>query len=254
MLHVNRFLTATAEVHTADNVSITTVNTVTFLTSFACNNEYLGDDSSARSTFRSGNADAMAVKSLGPHWSLGAFSSLTTSSFNNTKLKASLAPAIEYNIFPYSESSRRAFAFSYFLALQSLRYDEVTVYDETQQILLQQRLEADLEFEQPWGSASASLSVSNYITDFSQSLSDLYRIQLFAYAEIRIVRGLSVFGWGNVSRIRDQIFLPKEEASEEDILLGTIQLPTDFAFSTSIGLSYRFGSIYNNIVNPRFGI
>ncbi len=70
---------------------------------------------------------------------------------------------------------------------------------------------------------------------------------------MRLVRGLSVFMFGNVSRIRDQVFLPLEEASEEEILLGNVRLPTSFEYGMSVGLSYTFGSIYNNIVNPRFG-
>lgn len=214
----------------------------------------IGDDETVTSVIRDGSVDGMIVNSLGSQWSLGGFASMTTSSFNNTKLRASVSPALEYNLFPYSESSRRALTLSYFLALESLNYEEVTVFDKTDQILLQQKFEAELEFKQTWGSASGSLNFSNYITDFSVSLWDLYRIQLFGFAEVRIVRGLSFFVWANASRIRDQIFLPKEEATEEDILLGTIQLPTDFAFSATVGFSYRFGSIYNNIVNPRFGI
>lgn len=30
-------------------------------------------------------------------------------------------------------------------------------------------------------------------------------------------------------------------------------LATDYEYELSIGISYTFGSIFNNIVNPRFG-
>jgi hypothetical protein len=58
---------------------------------------------------------------------------------------------------------------------------------------------------------------------------------------------------GNVSRIRDQIYIPLEELSDEDIYLGRRQLPTDSSLEISTGISFRFGSIFNNVVNNRFG-
>ena len=164
-----------------------------------------------------------------------------------------MSPALEFNLFPYAESSRRQVRFSYFLNLRSFDYDEVTIFDKTSEVLLHQQFATRLEFEQPWGEASASFEASSYLTDFSETLLDLYRLQMFGFLQVRLVRGLSIFGFGNISRIRDQVFLPKEEASEEEILLGNVRLPTSFRYRLSVGLSYTFGSIYNNIVNPRFG-
>lgn len=39
----------------------------------------------------------------------------------------------------------------------------------------------------------------------------------------------------------------------EEILLSRKQLQTDYTYSTSLSLSYSFGSIFNNLVNPRLG-
>ena len=36
------------------------------------------------------------------------------------------------------------------------------------------------------------------------------------------------------------------------VLLGRRQLATDFEWRLFVGLSYSFGSIYNNVVNSRF--
>ncbi|MDZ7341730.1 MAG: hypothetical protein ONB27_10280 [candidate division KSB1 bacterium] len=47
--------------------------------------------------------------------------------------------------------------------------------------------------------------------------------------------------------------LPLAGATLEEVLLRQRQLETSYNYWTSIGLSYTFGSIYNNIVNPRFG-
>ena len=58
--------------------------------------------------------------------------------------------------------------------------------------------------------------------------------------------------FGDYSRIRDQINLRKGSASPEEVLLRQRQLATGFSYFFGFGVSYRFGSIYNNVVNPRF--
>jgi len=56
-----------------------------------------------------------------------------------------------------------------------------------------------------------------------------------------------------VASVHNQISLPRGEASLEDVLLRRKMQATEYQFSTSFGLTYTFGSIYNNVVNPRFG-
>ncbi len=211
------------------------------------------DDTTITSTRRNGSLRGLVVKSLGPQWSAGVFGRLSTSSFNNTALSFSASPAIEYNLFPYAESSRRQIRLSYMLNLRGFDYEEITVFDKTSELFLHHQLAARLEFEQPWGEASVSFEASSYLTNFEESLLDLYRLELWGFLQVRLVRGLSMFTFGNVSRIRDQVFLPFEAASQEEILLRNVRLPTSFEFGLTVGLSYTFGSIYNNIVNPRFG-
>ncbi len=52
--------------------------------------------------------------------------------------------------------------------------------------------------------------------------------------------------------MRDQIFLPRRGASDEEVLLRQRALNTNFSYFGSVNVSYTFGSIFNNIVNPRF--
>jgi hypothetical protein len=47
--------------------------------------------------------------------------------------------------------------------------------------------------------------------------------------------------------------LVKAGATTEEVLLRRRELATQFQYFTSFGLNYTFGSIYNNVVNPRFG-
>ena len=70
---------------------------------------------------------------------------------------------------------------------------------------------------------------------------------------IRITRGLEVEVDGRASRIRDQISLPRRDATPEEVLLRLRELRSGYDLQFQFGLSYRFGSIFNNIVNPRFG-
>ncbi len=58
--------------------------------------------------------------------------------------------------------------------------------------------------------------------------------------------------FGNFSRVRDQVFLPRRGASDEEVLLRQRDIDTDFDFNLNVSLRFTFGSIFNNIVNPRF--
>ena len=51
--------------------------------------------------------DWLVVKALGEHWSAGARGSIRSSTFENTEAAISIAPAIEYNVYPYSAYTRR---------------------------------------------------------------------------------------------------------------------------------------------------
>ncbi|MEP6905871.1 MAG: hypothetical protein ABI875_07280, partial [Gemmatimonadales bacterium] len=64
-------------------------------------------------------ANQLLVKSLGAHWSAGERASLTSSTYYNQKLFARFAPALEFNIFPYSEATRRQLTFQYSVGASS---------------------------------------------------------------------------------------------------------------------------------------
>lgn len=53
--------------------------------------------------------------------------------------------------------------------------------------------------------------------------------------------------------VRDQLSLSNEGATEEEVLLHRKEIATDYDYRFSIGFRYTFGSIYSNVVNPRFG-
>ena len=70
--------------------------------------------------------------------------------------------------------------------------------------------------------------------------------------DVRLFKGFTFDMFGSVSRRRDQLSLRRGTASTEEILVRQRELATGYSYDIGFGLSYSFGSIYNNVVNPRF--
>jgi hypothetical protein len=199
--------------------------------------------------FRNGeDLENLIVKSINEHWSFGGEINFRSSTFNNYKFQAEFMPAIEYNIFPYSQSTYRQLRILYGIGYSTNYYNDTTIYNKINEGLFIHSLRMGYEVIQKWGSIDISLESSNYLHDFSKN-----RIELGAHLDIRIVKGLSFSFFGQVARVRDQISLARGEFTEAEILLRLQEMATGYYYHAGIGLSYTFGSIYNNIVNPRFG-
>jgi len=209
---------------------------------------FIVDDEEIKSYSRSGSFSGMIVKSINEHWSIGGWLNIRSSTYDNIKLSVSPAPAIEFNVFPYSQSTRRQLRILYLLGFISAKYREETIYDKTYERLLKEALSVTLELKEKWGSISTTLEGSHFFHDFNKN-----RLEIFTDISLRIVKGLSLNIFGSYSRIHDQLSLPKAGASLEEVLLRRRMLETTYDYWASIGLSYTFGSIYSNVVNPRFG-
>ncbi len=208
----------------------------------------LGGGDVYESTTSGYGTHGLVVKSLGEHWSVGGYLEAESSTYSNIKLSLSAAPAIEYDLFPYSESTKRQLRFLYRIGLTRARYHEETVYLRTAQTLVQESLNIAYEVVRPWGKASVQVQGSHFFHDFSKN-----RLELEAELELRIWRGLSFEIDGSYGRIRDQLALSAGGASLEEILLRQRQLATGYNYSFSVGLNFSFGSTRSNVVNPRFG-
>jgi hypothetical protein len=138
--------------------------------------------------------------------------------------------------------------FQYTVGHDYHRYRDVTIFDKLREQLVDHRAEVGLSLRQPWGSANAQMSLTQYLTNPSK-----YALGTFGFGDFRVFKGFSVNFFGEYSRTRDQIYLPRGEASTEEILLRQRQLLTGYQYFFNFGISYSFGSIFNNIVNPRFG-
>ncbi|MFV1987997.1 MAG: hypothetical protein ACC682_12010, partial [Gemmatimonadota bacterium] len=186
------------------------------------------------------------VWSLTDHWSLGAFYQAGKSTFANYDLQVEVGPAIEYNIYPYSESTRRQFTFSYQVGVQHANYIEETVFLKTKETRPRHSLSGGLSIRQPWGGAFGFTQFSQYLHDLS-----LNRFEVFVGADFRVFRGLSLNFNTRYSRIRDQLNVPAGDATDEEVLLRQRILQSGFEYRFSVGFSYTFGSIFSNVVNPR---
>ncbi len=193
------------------------------------------------------NANGFVVRSLGPHFSAGATSSASKSTFGNLDLSFRLAPAIEYSVFPYAESTRRLLTINYSVGFSAFDYTQETAFFKTSERLPDHQLQVGYEVTQPWGSAFGSISGQQYLHD-----TNLYSASAFVFARIRVMKGLDLNFNASASTIYNQISVPRVGATERDVLLNRRQLVTPYRASGSVGLSYTFGALLNNIVNPRF--
>ncbi len=209
---------------------------------------HLSETETFETVTRNSGVDATIVMSLTQHWSAGLLGNAQSSTFLNYDLRLRIAPGIEYDIFPYSQSTRRMLTLQYTIGFDSHNYREETIYEKTQEKLLDHKLTTSLSLRQPWGTATGSVDFSQYLTDPSK-----YSISAFGGTNVRLFKGFSFNIFTELSRTRDQIYLPKGEATTEEILVRQRQLATGYQYFLNFGISYSFGSIFNNIVNPRFG-
>jgi hypothetical protein len=160
-----------------------------------------------------------------------------------------LAPVLEYSVFPYGEATRRSFTFQYAMEAVYQDYRDQTIYFKDEESFVTQSLSVSLSLNRPWGSAFTAMEGAHHIDDF-----DLHHVTLFGGVSVRLGRGLSLSLSGNASRVRDLVSVAAgADDSIEEVLLRRRQFQTDYRYSTSISLSYSFGSVFNNIVNPRLG-
>jgi hypothetical protein len=208
--------------------------------------DYEGEEIHSRSESR--GFKGLFAKSLGPHWSAGVFLTGASSTYENIRTKFAVAPAVEFNVFPYSESTRRQLRFTYWIGTNLVRYREETIYEKLRENLPQHGLGATFEVKRGWGTISTSLEAQNYLRDFGKN-----RLELNTEISIRVFKGFSFEVHGGGARIRDQLSLPRRGASIDEVILQRKQQATSYSYYMMAGFSYTFGSIFSNIVNPRFG-
>jgi len=211
-------------------------------------NRYELSDGALASYQHSIGSNALVAKSLTARWSAGVSGSVSSSKYENFKLAVRAMPSVEFDVFPYKESSRRQLIFRYGVGVRAFSYDSTTIYEKVREARPAHELTVASEARQKWGSLNVGVIGTQYLDDLSKR-----RLVLNGGATWRIVRGLEFNVFGSYELARDQLNISRGTLDDEDILIRLRQLRSGYNYFTSIGLSYTFGSIFNNVVNPRFG-
>lgn len=210
---------------------------------------YDTEDGTITGTTSSQDANGLYVKSLGEHWSAGFYLEAESSLFSNIDLGLRVAPAVEFNVFPYSQSTRRQLRVLYSLSLNPVKYREETIFGKLRETLLKEELSLTLDLREKFGTISLSAEGSNYLHDLSK-----YRVDTFGIVNLRLYKGLSVYVLGGYSWFHNsQLSLRLREPTYEELLLRLIELPMNSNYFVAVGFQFQFGSIFTNVINPRFG-
>lgn len=212
---------------------------------------YKYEDNGVENSFKVSNRNFQLshflVKSLNEHWSLGYNTHLYTNTFSNYKSQKYLSAGVEYSIFPYSKVNHKFFTISYSLDAKHNTYFDTTIYDKTSELLFGHKLQLNLTLNQKWGHIQSGIAYTNYFKDWN-----LTNLSMTLDISLRITGGLSFYMYSYGSVIRDQVYLVKGNATVKEILTKKRQLASSFSVYSGVGISYRFGSIFNNYINPRF--
>ena len=92
------------------------------------------------------------------------------------------------------------------------------------------------------------MEASFYAQDLKKNNFELVTIFNF-----RLFKGFSINTLLVANLIHDQLYLGKGDLTVAEVLLQRKQIETSYSYYFSIGINYSFGSMYQNIVNPRFG-
>ncbi len=207
----------------------------------------LSDSSFAVSVRQSWSTRLFVVQSLGPHWSAGLRGSVASSIFQNTRVDARTSLAMEYSPFPYREATRRQLIVRYTVGVRAARYVDTTVFGLLRETRPLQDLAIATDVRQPWGNVYGSAIWSQYLHDGRRR-----RLTLEVGIDYRILAGLNLGAGLNFARIRDQLNVPGANLTDQERLLQLRELQSGSSASLSVGLTYTFGSVFSNVVNPRF--
>jgi len=205
------------------------------------------DESTAVAERKNWGSELLLAYALADHWSLGIESDVVSDTRDNKDLAVGLFGELQYSFFPYEEAPRRSFTVLYGLGGRRFDWTKETIYGQISETRPQHRIQARFYQLQPWGSATVSLNSTQYLHDTS-----LWYASMSGNLSFRVSRGLNLSVLGQYSLVEDQLFIPREGLTDEEILLGQYARPTDYEYSIRFGISYQFGSIFNNVVNNRF--
>ena len=210
------------------------------------NSKYENQDNTFISKRNRKSFGAKSVWSINNKWSAGFNAGASGDTYQNIDFRYYIMPAIEYSFFPYYEFVRREMVINYRIGYGYRNYIEETIYNKLEENVYLHQLAFETRFRQPWGEIYTNLRAKSFLHDPSKN-----SFSLDSWFSIRVFEGLSVRFGGEIELIRDQLSLPKGNASIEDLLLQQQEIATDFRSEFRIAIGYTFGSAFNNYLNSR---
>lgn len=216
------------------------------------------DSTTSKFTNNNSGVYSTVVKSINPHWSLGGQASFNHSTYSNYDGQLTLMPAIEYSFFKYKDAVKKSVTLFYSIGPSYNNYIDSGYYDKPEHFTFSHSFSLNAGFLQKWGNIYLQASWNNFLNSFTLDSAKIKgrNVNTFSVGgniEVRIVKGLS-FSLESNANFTKGIYpnIPLSSFSRDDLLTNTKQYPTVKGLYTYFSINYRFGSIYNNVVNPRF--
>jgi len=187
------------------------------------------------------------INKINQHWGYGIFTSYLKSEFSNYDVKLSMIPKVEYDVFKYKDFNNQRLVINYGLGVQYNNYRDTTIYYKTEETLLLQNAAIISSFTKPWGSINVGAYYNSYLHDLSK-----FSLSFSGSVNWNIFKGFKFGIGGNYDITRNLIQLSKEDATRDEVLLQQKQLNSQYSYFFGVGISYQFGSKFNNFINPAF--
>ncbi|MFZ4547745.1 MAG: DUF481 domain-containing protein [Bacteroidales bacterium] len=187
------------------------------------------------------------INKINQHWGYGIFTSFMSSEFSNYDIRLRLTPKVEYDVFKYKDFNNQRLVISYGLGPQYNNYRDTTIFFKTKETLLVQDAAIISSFNKPWGNINVGAFYNSYLNDLTK-----FSLSFSGSVNWNIFKGLKFAVGGNYDITRNLIQLSKEGATRDEVLLQQRQLNSQYSYFFGVGLSYQFGSKFNNFINPAF--
>lgn len=187
------------------------------------------------------------VKSVGQHFSIGYQANFSNNTFNNIKRRLYFKPSVEYDIYNFKDVNNSLLVIRYGIDITNNNYYDTTIFNKKSETLYGNKISATLTFNKKWGTVNTGIHYRNYFKD-----PKLNSMGTSVNVDVKLSGSFSFFININASIAHDQINLVKGGASAQEVLTRQRQIASNFNYNSFFGISYRFGSILNNFVNPRF--
>lgn len=187
------------------------------------------------------------LEKVSNHFAFGLRGTLLQAVVANIASRTTAKGLIEYSLFDYKDFNTSRIYLSTELGIEYSKYVDTTIYLKIRENRLYNALSIQSSFTKKWGLFNFGVLYRYYISDSKQN-----SLFLGGGLEWSILKGLNLSLNGSYEFIHDQLSIPKEDATLEDLLTKRRILSTTYDYSFTIGIRYTFGSIYNSIVNPIF--